>query len=237
MARGFLPQNHSLVRLPSDYVLRRNGPSSETYGLLGRVYKDRWEVAAKANDQSAPAQLEKAIELPNTAIPSRLEGVRYSSGSAILYSETGSVVSDGAGNLTSVNLVNLGGTLADLPATGSYSIAPDCSGTAQVNDKFGTTNYVLAVVLDGQNTLFMDVDSGTTIAGTAQPACSAPQQAIVNAARFTPWGSVARSAHFDPWKRLVTADRVGHSNSPSGYSWINASARQLRSRPSTLRQP
>ena len=82
--------------------------------------------------------------------------------------------------------MNLGGTIADLPATGSYSIASDCSGTAQVNDQFGTTNYVLAVVLDGQNTLFMEVDSGTTIAGTAQPAFSAPQQAIVNAASFTP---------------------------------------------------
>ena len=31
----------------------------------------------------------------------------------------------------------------------------------------------------------MEVDSGTTIAGTAQPAFSAPQQAIVNAASFT----------------------------------------------------
>jgi hypothetical protein len=115
-----------------------------------------------------------------------LEGVTYSSGSAILFSETGSVVSDGAGNLTSVNVVNLGGTIADFPATGSYSIASDCSGTAQINDQFGTTNYVLAVVLDGQNTLFMEIDSGTTIAGTAQPAFAAPQQAIVNAASFTP---------------------------------------------------
>jgi hypothetical protein len=69
MARGFLPQNHSLVGLPSDYVLRRNGPSSETYGLLGRVYKDRWEVAAKANDQSAPAaagESDRATEYSNT---------------------------------------------------------------------------------------------------------------------------------------------------------------------------
>jgi hypothetical protein len=44
------------------YVLQSHGPSSETYGLLGRVYKDRWEAAAKANDASAPALLNKAID-------------------------------------------------------------------------------------------------------------------------------------------------------------------------------
>lgn len=40
-------------------VLRRHGPSSETYGLLGRVYKDRWEAA---KDASATALLDKAID-------------------------------------------------------------------------------------------------------------------------------------------------------------------------------
>jgi hypothetical protein len=31
-------------------VIARRGPSSETYGILGRVYKDRWEAAKKAGD-------------------------------------------------------------------------------------------------------------------------------------------------------------------------------------------
>jgi hypothetical protein len=44
-------------------VIRRRGPSSETYGLLGRVYKDRWDVAAKQGDKIlACGLLEKAIE-------------------------------------------------------------------------------------------------------------------------------------------------------------------------------
>ena len=44
-------------------LLQRRGPSSETYGILGRVYKDRWEHALK-NDQPALAQglLRKAID-------------------------------------------------------------------------------------------------------------------------------------------------------------------------------
>jgi hypothetical protein len=40
-------------------VLRQHGASSETYGLLGRVYKDRWE---RAKDASAPVLLDQAIE-------------------------------------------------------------------------------------------------------------------------------------------------------------------------------
>ena len=31
-------------------LLKDRGPSSETYGILGRIYKDRWEAAAKAGE-------------------------------------------------------------------------------------------------------------------------------------------------------------------------------------------
>lgn len=44
-----------------DLIMER-GPSSETYGILGRVYKDRWDAAKKADDLAAPAWAEKAIE-------------------------------------------------------------------------------------------------------------------------------------------------------------------------------
>ncbi len=44
-------------------LLGRRGPSSETYGILGRVYKDRWEVALKAGREVlARGLLDKAIE-------------------------------------------------------------------------------------------------------------------------------------------------------------------------------
>lgn len=42
-------------------LIKERGPSSETYGLLGRVYKDRWEKAREAKDRTAPALAEKAI--------------------------------------------------------------------------------------------------------------------------------------------------------------------------------
>ncbi len=44
-------------------LLAQRGPSSETYGILGRVYKDRWEAALHAGDQFlAEGLLDKAIE-------------------------------------------------------------------------------------------------------------------------------------------------------------------------------
>src|SRR5262249_19701566 len=44
-------------------LIAERGPSSETYGILGRVYKDRWEAAAKAGHAFlARGLLDKAIE-------------------------------------------------------------------------------------------------------------------------------------------------------------------------------
>ena len=44
-------------------LIAARGPSSETFGILGRVYKDRWEEAAKANrGVQAAGWLNKAID-------------------------------------------------------------------------------------------------------------------------------------------------------------------------------
>lgn len=44
-------------------LIAKRGPSSETYGILGRVYKDRWETATKTGDTFlAEGFLENAID-------------------------------------------------------------------------------------------------------------------------------------------------------------------------------
>jgi hypothetical protein len=44
-------------------LMERRGPSSETLGILGRVYKDRWEMAAKTGEtRLARGLLNKAID-------------------------------------------------------------------------------------------------------------------------------------------------------------------------------
>jgi tetratricopeptide (TPR) repeat protein len=43
-------------------LIDKRGPSSETYGILGRVYKDRWDAAQKSGDELlAQGLLDKAI--------------------------------------------------------------------------------------------------------------------------------------------------------------------------------
>ncbi len=42
-------------------VIDNNGPSPETYGLLGRVYKDRWDDAKAGDPLLADGELDKAI--------------------------------------------------------------------------------------------------------------------------------------------------------------------------------
>lgn len=110
-----------------------------------------------------------------------LTGVSSVSGSNFTFAESGTVNSDGGGDLSVTAIVN-----SSASGQGSYSISNDCSGTAQISSPNGTANYVLAVVEGGQTLLFMEIDAGTTIGGTAIPQFSAPQQAIVNSASFAP---------------------------------------------------
>lgn len=93
--------------------------------------------------------------------------VSQQSGS-FLYSDAGQVVSNGSGGITTVSVANLGAGASQVSGAGTYSIASDCSGTAQITDQNGTANYIVAVV-GGGNVLFMEHDGGTTVVGTAQP--------------------------------------------------------------------
>ncbi|MFZ2147905.1 MAG: TRAFs-binding domain-containing protein [Sedimentisphaerales bacterium] len=44
-------------------LINKRGPSSETYGILGRIYKDRWEAASKSGEKIlARGLIDKAID-------------------------------------------------------------------------------------------------------------------------------------------------------------------------------
>ena len=115
-----------------------------------------------------------------------LTGVAGVSGGSYVYSDTGQVAADGNGNLTSTSIANLGGTFSNISGTGTYSVTKQCSGMATITTQPGTSNYVFAVVEDGQMVLFLETDTGTTVGGTGQPQFTPPQQAVVNAASFQP---------------------------------------------------
>jgi hypothetical protein len=62
MALNRAGQGERAEQVLQDLIARR-GPSSETYGILGRVYKDRWEAALKRGDQFlARGLLNQAID-------------------------------------------------------------------------------------------------------------------------------------------------------------------------------
>jgi hypothetical protein len=97
-----------------------------------------------------------------------LAGTEFISGSSYFYSDAGQVVSDGRGGITVRSVANLGSGALPSTGIGNYSIAGDCSGTAQVVNQNGTINYNVAVV-EGNNVLFLATNNGYTVSGTAQP--------------------------------------------------------------------
>ena len=80
------------------------------------------------------------------------------------------IVFDGKGGITSANGVLTSGTTPGTPTTGTgtYSIAADCSGTAQVISAAGTLNFLLARV-QGGTLLIMENDANSTVNGQANP--------------------------------------------------------------------
>jgi uncharacterized protein (TIGR03437 family) len=124
-----------------------------------------------------------------------LTGIAGVSGESYVYSDTGQFAADGNGNLTSTSISNLGGTFSNINGTGTYSVTNQCSGTATVTTQPGTSNYVFAIVQDGQMVLFLETNTGTTVGGTGQPQFTAAQQAVVNAASFQ-FGMVAPGSLF-----------------------------------------
>lgn len=125
-----------------------------------------------------------------------LTGYATSSGVSYLYTESGQVIADGNGNLTVASVGNLGGAFSNINGTGSYTITSQCSGSATIyHQGSGASNYAVAIVEDGQEALFLETDSGTTVSGAGQPQFVAGQQAAVNAASYQP-GMVAPGGLF-----------------------------------------
>jgi hypothetical protein len=83
--------------------------------------------------------------------------------------DVGQLVSDGAGNVTGLDVVSLNGTIASVPFTGTYSIASSCLGTVTINATgFPPLNLSMSLVNGGNQVLLIQTDSLTTVAGSAK---------------------------------------------------------------------
>ncbi len=85
------------------------------------------------------------------------------------YSEEGQISSDGNGNLTFSSVLNNNGTITQSPENGTYSIASDCSGTAQISGPSGNRSFQIAFIPSSRVALLLETDAGTIVTGLAQP--------------------------------------------------------------------
>ena len=99
------------------------------------------------------------------------------------YADAGQFVADGSGNINTTSVANVGSS-PPVTSSGTYTVANDCSGTAQVSNQNGTLNYQFAVVEDGKGALFFCTTPGWTVAGVFIPQFAPPQNSVVNGASF-----------------------------------------------------
>jgi hypothetical protein len=77
---------------------------------------------------------------------------------------------DGKGTFTGSANVSVNGTIiSDLPNTGTYSIASDCTGTLTVDYPGFTAHFSLVLLDRGREAELVDTDAGTVAAGTLKP--------------------------------------------------------------------
>ncbi len=75
----------------------------------------------------------------------------------------GLIIYDGKGNLTNPFTVSVNGAIDSVPATGTYTVNSDCTGT--VTQTGG--NYHFVVAADGSKVFWIETDPGTVISGSA----------------------------------------------------------------------
>ena len=112
--------------------------------------------------------------------------VRSSGNTSLPYSDSGQLIFDGNGGFSAASVTNLNGTGSPRTGTGTYAVAADCTGTARIVTPTGTSNFLLAIVQDGESILFLGNDAGFTLAGAAQPQFASAGQSVVNGASFLP---------------------------------------------------
>ena len=76
----------------------------------------------------------------------------------------GRVVFDGRGGLTGRETESFNGVITDIPFSGSYSVQPDCTGTAIIHNG-QTAHLKLMLVEGGQEVNFIDQDLGVVAVG------------------------------------------------------------------------
>jgi hypothetical protein len=86
-----------------------------------------------------------------------------------LVASVGQVTADGRGNLVGSDTTSVNGVLLRRTVTGTYTVAPDCSGQLSFTDNFGlTTNLDFVIVDQLEQVNFIQTDASTVTTGVAR---------------------------------------------------------------------
>jgi len=137
-----------------------------------------------------------------------------SSGNGWGYAESGKVVADGRGGLSSVATASQQGTIASGTASGTYSVNDDCTGTVTFSNG-AHLNFV--VVGAGWEVDFIQTDNNTVISGSAS--------ALGDVA--APTGSMAHVVSGGGWQTTFTLANTGTSSAQAKLSFFDNNGNPL----------
>lgn len=135
-----------------------------------------------------------------------------SSGKGWGYAESGKVVADGAGGLSSVATASQQGTIARGTLSGTYSVNSDCTGTVTFSNSGGQLNFV--VVASGREVDYVETQNNTVISGLAT--------ALGNGG-----GSMAHVVSGGGWQTTFTIANTGTVASQAELSFFDNSGNPL----------
>ena len=83
------------------------------------------------------------------------------------FAEVGIFITDGKGNVTGRDIINLGGTTIPRDLTGTYHVNPDCTATVELNlpGNAGTATFFGVVVLGGNEVELNNTNPGNVVTG------------------------------------------------------------------------
>ncbi|MCY1078771.1 hypothetical protein [Archangium lansingense] len=128
-----------------------------TVGLLGLAHEAFGEVPAaeaSTSSQCGPGILKGNYVYAN-------DGYIVSVSGQVPFAQAGHDLFQGDGTLTGASTVSTNGVITRIVYTGTYTVAPDCTGTATLTDNLGgTAHFDFFVTKNGTVLTYVQTDAG-----------------------------------------------------------------------------
>ena len=138
--------------------MRRMSPRRKLLAAL--VFLGSWPAPLRAENACSNKNLQGSFGF-------NLAGTNVAVGQ---FAFVGKFVADGKGQFVGGGTESVAGSIYKTPFDGSYTVNPDCTGSAQLNFPGAPepANLDFILVADGDEIFIIDSDNGTIEAGTAR---------------------------------------------------------------------